>query len=218
MSAPGRSPTVTRRTLVFDLGGVVVHWQPLQLMRDLLPEQAHDEASAKGVAAAVFQGLTPGGDWAEFDRGRVEPAALASRIAERTGYPVQNLHALIAAIPAHITPMPASVALLERARAAGHRLTLLSNMPRPFAAHLELQHTCLAWFEAAVFSGRVGLMKPERAMFEHAHDALALNLEHALFIDDHVANIDAARACGWQALHFENAAQCEAALCRSGWL
>jgi FMN phosphatase YigB (HAD superfamily) len=55
-------------------------------------------------------------------------------------------------------------------------------------------------------------------MFDHARDALALDLGHALFIDDSAGNIDAARAFGWQALRFENAAQCEADLRRTGWL
>ena len=209
---------MTRRTLVFDIGGVVVRWLPLQLMQQVLPQLAHNECSAQAVAAAIFQGLTPGGDWAEFDRGRIEPDALAERIAARTGVAVQGIQALIAAIPGHIQPIPASVALLERARSAGHRLTLLSNMPRPYADHLEAEHGCFSWFEAGVFSGRVGLMKPERAMFDHAREALALDLEQALFIDDHPANIDAARALGWQALLFENAMQCEAALRRDGWL
>ena len=209
---------MTRRTLVFDIGGVVVHWQPLQLMQQVLPQQAHDESSARAVAAAVFQGLAPGSDWAEFDRGHIGPAALAQRIAERTGYAVSSLLALIAAIPGHIQPMPTSVALLERVRAAGHRLTLLSNMPRPYADHLEATQPCFGWFEARVFSGRVGLMKPERAMFVHAQAALALDLDQALFIDDHPANIEAARSFGWQALRFESAAQCEAALRRNGWL
>jgi len=209
---------MTRRTLVFDIGGVVVRWLPLQLMQQVLPQLAHNESSAQAVAAAIFQGLTPGGDWAEFDRGRIEPDALAERIAARTGVAVQGIQALIAAIPGHIQPIPASVALLERARSAGHRLTLLSNMPRPYADHLEAEHGCFSWFEAGVFSGRVGLMKPERAMFDHAREALALDLEQALFIDDHPANIDAARALGWQALLFENAMQCEAALRRDGWL
>jgi len=209
---------VTRRTLVFDIGGVVVHWQPLLLMQQLLPDQAHDETGARAVAANVFQSFTPGGDWSQFDLGRIEPGALALRIAARTGYPLQGLQALIAAIPGHLQPMPASVALLERVRAAGHRLALLSNMPRPYADHLEAEHDCFSWFEAGVFSGRVGLMKPEPAMFEHASDALALDLDHALFIDDHLGNIEAARACGWQALHFTDAAQCEAELLRAGWL
>ncbi len=209
---------MNRRTLVFDIGGVVVQWQPLPLVRKLLPALAHDEASAGAVAAGVFQSHTPDADWAQFDRGQVEPDALAERIAARTGYPVQALSTLIAAIPQHLQPMPASVALLERVRAAGHRLTLLSNMPAAYADHLEARHACFGWFEAGVFSGRVGLMKPERAMFEHAREALALDLEQTLFIDDHAANIEAARTQGWQALRFESAAQCEAELRRDGWL
>lgn len=209
---------MTQRTIVFDVGGVVVHWQPLELMRQALPTQAHDEASAKAVAAAVFQTFAPDADWTEFDRGRIEGGALAERIAARTGYPLQGLRTLIAAIPAHIQPMLDSVALLERVRSAGHRLALLSNMPIAYADHLEAQHACFAWFEARVFSGRVGLIKPERAMFDHAREALALDLGNALFIDDHAGNIEAARRFGWQALRFESAAQCEAALRRDGWL
>jgi len=207
-----------RRTLVFDIGGVVVNWQPRALVRQVLPDQAPDDTGAAAVVATVFQTFAPDADWALFDLGRIEPEALAQRIAARTGYPLQGLRALIAAIPAHLQPMPASVALLQAVRSAGQRLALLSNMPRPYADHLEAEHDCFAWFEARVFSARVGLMKPEPAMFEHAREALALDLDHALFIDDHPGNITAARACGWQALHFESAAQCEAALRRDGWL
>lgn len=209
---------MSRRTVVFDIGGVVVRWQPLELMQQVLPHLARDRRSAEVVAAALFQGLTPNGDWSEFDRGRIEPDALAERISARTGYAAQDVLAVMAAIPGHILPMPASVVLLEHVRAAGHRLTLLSNMPLPYAAHLEANHACFGWFEAGVFSGRVGLMKPERAMFDHARDTLALDLEHTLFIDDHPVNVEAARGLGWRALLFENAAQCEADLRRDGWL
>jgi len=209
---------MTRRALVFDAGGVIIRWQPRQLVRRALPAFARDEATAGAVAAAIFDTTDRDADWAQFDLGRVEPDALAARIAARTGYPVQQLRALIADIPEHLEPMPASVALLGRVRAAGHRLALLSNMPRPHAAHLEDRHAFFGWFEARVFSGRVGLMKPERAMFDHARQLLALDLEHALFIDDLPANIEAARKLGWQALLFENAVQCEAALRDGGWL
>lgn len=209
---------MTRRTIVFDVGGVLVRWQPLELMRQVLPQQAHDDASAKAVVAAVFETFAPQGDWSLFDRGQIEADALAERIATRTGYPLSGLRALIEAIPEHIQPMPASVRLLERVRAAGHRLALLSNMPIAYADHLEAAHACFAWFEARVFSGRVGLIKPERAMFDHARDTLELELAHALFIDDHGGNVEAARRFGWRALHFDGAAQCEAALRRDGWL
>lgn len=204
---------MTRRTVVFDVGGVIVRWQPLELMREHLPMAAPEVAFAQ-----VFQGWAPGADWGEFDLGRVEAGALAVRIAARTGYPAEALAALIAAVPQHLQPMPESVALIERVRAAGHRLALLSNMPRPFADHLETTHDCFGWFEHRAWSGRLGLMKPERPIFDHLRDALALDLAHAIFIDDHLANVEAARTLGWQALQFRDAAQCETELTVLGWL
>jgi putative hydrolase of the HAD superfamily len=205
---------MTRRTVVFDVGGVIVRWQPLELMRAHLPMVAPDEAFSQ-----VFQHWAEGADWGDFDLGRVEPDALAERIAARTGYPRAAVAALIAAVPGHLQPMPESVALIERARAAGHRLGLLSNMPRPYADHLEAAHACFGWFEHRAWSGRLGLAKPERAIFDHLRAALDIDdASDAIFIDDHAGNIDAARSLGWRAIRFESATQCEAALRAEGWL
>jgi len=209
---------VTRRTVVFDVGGVIVRWQPLQLMREHLPTVAHDDESARHAMTQVFQGWEPGADWLDFDLGRVEPSALADRIASRTGYPPAAVASLIAAIPEHMQPMAPSLALIERVRVAGHRLALLSNMPQLYATHLEAAHDCFGWFEHRAWSGRLGMMKPEPPIFDHLRDALALDLARAIFIDDHLANIEAARALGWQALQFRDAAQCEAELTALGWL
>ena len=209
---------MTRRALVFDVGGVLVQWRPLELMRAHFGALAADEAGAKAVMAQVFQTLSPEADWGAFDRGHIEPDALADRIAVRTGYPLASVQALIGAIPQHLQPMSDSVALLERVRAAGHSLGLLSNMPKSYAAHLERSHACFAWFEHRSWSGRLGVMKPQREIFDHTRDAMGLDVSQALFIDDHLGNIHAARALGWQALHFNSAEQCAADLAAQGWL
>jgi putative hydrolase of the HAD superfamily len=209
---------MTRRTVVLDVGGVLVQWKPLELMRAHFGDLAADDAGARAVMAQVFQTFAPEADWGAFDRGHVEPGALAERIAARTGYPRAQVEALIDAIPGHLQPMPESVALLERVRAAGHRLALLSNMPRPYAAHLERAHECFGWFEHRTWSGRLGVMKPQREIFDHVREAAQLDLAHAVFIDDHQGNIEAARNYGWRAIHFESAAACAAALEREGFL
>jgi putative hydrolase of the HAD superfamily len=64
------------------------------------------------------------------------------------------------------------VALIERMRAAGHRLGLLSNMAAAYAEHLEAQHAVFAAFEHRAWSGRLGLAKPARAIFDHVRGAL----------------------------------------------
>jgi putative hydrolase of the HAD superfamily len=195
---------VTRKAVVFDVGGVIVQWQPLQLMREHLPTVSPEEAHAQ-----VFQSWAPGADWLEFDRGTVEPDALADRIARRTGYPRANIDLLVAAIGAHLEPMPETVALIARVRAAGHALGLLSNMPRPYADHLEAAHDCFGWFDHRAWSGRLGLVKPDRAFFDHVLEQLAVAPAQAVFIDDSIGHVEAARGYGWSAVHFQNAAQAE---------
>jgi putative hydrolase of the HAD superfamily len=206
--------TPVHKTVVFDVGGVVVRWQPLELMRAHLPQVDAEEAFVN-----VFERWAIGSDWREFDLGRIEPEALAERIAHRTGYASDAIAALIAAVPAHLQPMAESVALLERVRATGHRLALLSNMPSPYAAHLEAAHACFGWFEQRAWSGRLGLAKPERGIFEHLQAALSIDdASELLFIDDHRGNVDAARALGWNALHFRDSVQLEGEMRALGWL
>jgi putative hydrolase of the HAD superfamily len=195
---------MSRKAVVFDVGGVIVRWQPVQLMREHLPM-----ADAVEAHAQIFQSWAPGADWLEFDRGTVEPDELALRIARRTGYPRAAIESLIGAIGAHLQPMPDSVALIARVRAAGHSLGLLSNMPQPYADHLEDAHECFGWFDHRAWSGRLGLVKPDRAFFDHVLAQLAAEPSQAVFIDDHIGHVEAARRYGWSGVHFQNAAQAE---------
>jgi FMN phosphatase YigB (HAD superfamily) len=123
--------------LVFDFGGVVFNWQPLVLLPQVLPERAPDEAAAKKLATALFQGFAPDGDWALFDKGQIEPAALAQRIAARTGLQPAEVQAVIDAIPPHLAPHAPTVALMAELREQGHSLYYLSNMPASYADELE---------------------------------------------------------------------------------
>jgi putative hydrolase of the HAD superfamily len=198
--------------LVFDLGGVVLRWQPDEFLGRLLPARAPDRAAARALGAAFFQGF--GGEWREFDRGAVEPGPLAARIAARIGLEVGEARTVIEAIPDELQPIPATVALIERLQAAGHRLFFLSNMPAPYARHLEVTHAVLARFEGGVFSSRVGLLKPDAAMFAHAATHFGMAPQALVLIDDIEANVAAARRAGWGGVLFEDAVRCEAALHR----
>lgn len=206
--------------LVFDFGGVVFHWQPHEIVCGVLPELAPTRAAADRLVADIFQGFD--GDWSEFDRGVLAPAELADRIAGRTALSAAQARSVIDAVPAALTPIEATVDLLERLhpkqQARGRALYFLSNMPEPYAQHLELAHGFLSLFERGVFSARVRLIKPEPAIFEHAASFLGIEPVQSLLIDDLPRNVAAARAAGWQALLFESPAQCERDLRARGLL
>jgi putative hydrolase of the HAD superfamily len=208
-----------RRAVVFDFGAVLFRWRPYELLQQVAPGQAPDEAAARTLAAQIFQSFTPDSDWARFDLGLVEEARLAKRIASRTGLTQEVARRVIDAVPGHLTAQPDSVALFQALKAAGHRMLFLSNMPRPYADHLEQLNPFIGDFDDGIFSGRVGLIKPWPAIFELAQHRFGLEAAHdTLFIDDHAGNIDAGQRHGWQGLLFSSADEAELSLRRSGWL
>jgi putative hydrolase of the HAD superfamily len=196
--------------LIFDFGAVLFRWEPVALMQAVLPQRAPDGASARSLAERVFKGYT--GAWGRFDAGMIERAALVPLLSAQAGLDEAEVEALIDAIPLHLTPLPATVALLDELAQAGHRLFYLSNMPKAFADHLERHQPVLKRFEDGVFSGRVYLAKPDRAIFELALRQFGVEAGDCVFLDDHPANVDAARALGLGAVLFTDAAQARPAL------
>jgi putative hydrolase of the HAD superfamily len=201
---------------VFDFGGVLFRWRPVELLQVHLPQHATDENSARHWVSQFFQGYE--GDWGEFDRGSVEPEALILRIAQRTGLDPGEVRAVVEAVPEALQPVPQTVELLREVLAGGHSAYFLSNMPAPYARHLEATHDFLRLFSAGVFSGRVGLAKPDPAIFELAAARFGAAAEELVFLDDHGPNVEAALRLGWRALQFSDAAQAGEDLRQRGWM
>ena len=201
-------------TPVFDFGGVLFHWHPPTLLQRELPQRVTDAASAAHWVQQVFQGY--GGDWGEFDRGTVAVHELVPRIARRTGLAAHEVQAIVDSVPHALQPIPETVELLRRLRDAGAPLVYLSNMPAPYAEHLEATHEVVQWFRDGVFSARVQAVKPEPAIYAIAAARFGVPPAELLFFDDHLPNVQAAQAAGWQAVHFTGAASAEAALRERG--
>lgn len=201
---------------LFDFGGVVFQWRPRVLMQATLPQHTQDDASTQRLLAAFFQNY--GGAWGAFDRGGLSMEALVPALATQTGLTEAEVQAVVDAIPDHLQPLADTVAWLHELKASGHRLFYLSNMPRPFADELERRHDFLKLFEGGVFSGRLGLSKPDAAIFHHVLNQFGLTAERTVFLDDYTTNIDAARSLGFQAVQFDHRAQAQAELVRAGLL
>jgi putative hydrolase of the HAD superfamily len=196
--------------LVFDFGGVLFHWQPPRLLQRELPHVATDHASAQALATQFFQGY--GGDWADFDRGTVSVPELVDRIARRTGLAAADVQRVVDGVPRELQPRSDTVAWLERLHGQGRELHYLSNMPLPYADHLDATHDFLRSFRSGVYSARVRQIKPDAAIYALAAERFGARPDELVFMDDHLPNVEAARAQGWHALHFRDAAQAEAEL------
>ena len=142
------------------------------------------------------------------DRGRGRAAAVAE-IAARWPQHVAVMDGYFDRF--HLTireKIDESWAVLRDLRAAGHRVWALTNWgketwPEALRLHPELDTV----FEGIVVSGHEGVAKPERAIFDLlcARAGVSPGREACFFIDDSAANVEGARAAGWQAHRFENA-------------
>lgn len=193
------SDALTARAVVFDFAGVVFHWDPPAMLMRELPHLASDAAAAREWLARIYEGF--GGTWARFDRGTIEADELVAHIAARAGIAHADAHTAVHCIPRELRPHPAAVAVIETLHAAGVPIFFLSNMPAPYAARLEAEHPVVGRFRDGIFSARVNLIKPERAIYELAAERFGFAPAELLFLDDHAANVHAARDAGWQALH-----------------
>jgi len=204
------------KTLVFDFGGVLFNWHPPTLLRRLVPHLAHDEASAAHWVREIFEGYD--GDWQRFDRGLLDVPEIVDSIAQRTGLERADVQRVVDGVPGELQPIAPSVALLRRLHADGRRLLFLSNMPALYADHLEREYDFVGCFADGVFSARVQEVKPHPAIFHLAAERFGHAPGEMVFLDDYLPNVETARALGWNALQFSDAARAEADLRARGWL
>jgi HAD superfamily hydrolase (TIGR01509 family) len=192
------------RNVIFDVGGVLVDWNPQRILEGFYA----DPGTRKLLADALF--LHP--DWRALDRGELSEADLVVSVSERAGRPVAELEALLDAIRASLLPKPATIALLRSLHRQRVPLYCLSNMPVSIYAYLRVRHDFWDLFRGIVISGEVGMLKPEPEIYEYLLARFALQAEDTIFIDDMPQNIEGARASGLRGLRFDDANRTERAL------
>jgi putative hydrolase of the HAD superfamily len=201
--------------VVFDLGAVVFTWEPAVLVRTHLPEHAPTPEAASALSRSMFHHE----DWQAFDQGTRALDVTLQRMAQRLSLPLDQLDVMLGNLGERLMPIPTTVALLESLRVqreAGSdlRLYFLSNMPAPYARVLEKLHAFMGWFDGGVFSADVKFIKPDREIYELLAVRHGLAPEQTVFIDDSAANVEAARAFGWHAIHCTHPASLPAQLAR----
>jgi putative hydrolase of the HAD superfamily len=187
--------------LVFDLGGVVVRWDPDAIIAGVFADPQ--------VRTTVRAGVFGHADWLELDRGTLARQDAITRAALRTGLPKSEIEKLLLQVPPSLVAFPDTVDLLYRLKAKGHLLYCLSNMHFASIEHLEQAYEFWEVFSGAVISCRLQLCKPEAGIYTHLLQTYGLEAAETLFIDDVKANLAAAARLGIRTLKFENAGQCE---------
>ena len=101
---------------------------------------------------------------------------------------------------------PEPIAWLRRARAAGLKTALLSNMHHDMAVYGRQFFSWLGELDAVVLSCDLHIIKPSSGIYTHCLEELGLEPSEACFIDDREANVAGAQAVGLTAVRYEGLA------------
>jgi len=198
-------------TVVFDLGGVLVDWDPRYLLREVMPgREAEMETLLRDVLNHAWNLERDRGDsWTEaMDELKAQHpqwADVFDLYTERWPETLAGSH-------------EATVAILHELKDRGVLLYALSNWSAEMFPHAEAKYDWLRLFDGVVVSGRVKMVKPDREIFDYLIETFGLRAEDLLFVDDHEPNVIAAREYGIAAHHFQDAAGLRAELVAAGLL
>jgi 2-haloacid dehalogenase len=193
------------KTIIFDLGAVLIDWNPRYLFNKIFKTESETEHFLQHIC-------TP--DWnEEQDAGRTLVEATELLVQEHPGYEAQirayygRWKEMLGGI------IPESVEILQQLKESRrYKLYALTNWSSETFPIALVSYPFLQWFDGIVVSGHERMRKPHAPFYNLLLNRYDVDPANALFIDDNLRNVTAAEACGIESIHFTSPAQLKQAL------
>ncbi|MBX2874184.1 MAG: HAD family phosphatase [Saprospiraceae bacterium] len=185
------------KTIVFDLGGVLIDWDPAYLYRKMFDDPKEMEYFLTEVCTPSWNAEQDAGrSWEEainlllpdFPKYETEIRAFFGRWTEMLGGPIDGTVDILSAIK-------------EGGRYRLYALTNWSAETFPYAIE---RYDFLQWFEGILVSGAENLKKPDQRIYSLLLDRYNIEGQSALFLDDSAANVQGSIEAGMPAIQFHN--------------
>jgi 2-haloacid dehalogenase len=183
-------------TVVFDLGNVLVRWDPRLALAGRLPARDAEAFLVDFEFMAFNHQQDAGRSWADA---RDELAASAPEHLPALDLYLEHFADAIAG------PVPGSEQLVRELRDVGLRLLGLTNWSAE-TFHLAVPAApVIGLLEDVLVSGEVGVAKPDPRIFALLTQRYGLRPDRTVFADDSAANVAAGSAAGYDAVLFTTA-------------
>ena len=198
------------RAVLFDVGNVMVRWDPRTLYSKIFPDPAERDRFLAEVCTLAWH--------AEHDRGVPMARNRGPLIARHPRYEQAILDWDARFDEMLIGVIPETIAAMDALHARGvplYGLTNWSHETFPFARE---RFDFLTLFDGIVVSGEEGMIKPDPKLYRTLLERYDIDPSRAVFIDDNRANVEAADALGIHGIHFHTPEQLRADLVALGFL
>jgi 2-haloacid dehalogenase len=183
-----------KKTIIFDLGGVLVDWNPRYLYRKIFKDQGEMEFFLSQICSP---------DWnAQMDRGYPFKTAIGELTDQHPEYALHIQAFFWRWEEMILGSFPETVKILEEIKAAGYPLAGLSNWSGETLPRVAHRFEFLAWLDPLVVSGEVEMVKPDPEIFQYLLKTIQRDPEECIFIDDSEINIQTAEELGFECIHY----------------
>jgi len=185
-----------KKTIIFDLGGVLIDWNPQHLFRKIFPDQEEMDFFLRAVCSLEWN--------AQIDRGYPFKMAIAELTAEHPEY-TDQINAYFDRWDEMILgSFPETVKILKEIKDAGYPLVGLSNWSGETLPRVAHKFEFLNWFDPLVLSGEVEMVKPDPDIYHYLLKEINREPGECVFIDDSEVNIQTAEKLGFEGIHFSS--------------
>lgn len=191
---------MTIKNIVFDVGNVLVRWDPLSITHHVFGQSDNTPQ----LMQAIFKNQT----WLDLNLGIIDERGAIERYHQDLNIDIARLEYLLQVVKESLSPITESVALLEHLHQKQFNLYALTDNTHAIMAYLKARYHYWPLFKGIVVSAEVGHLKPSPQIYHYLLDNYQLKASETVFIDDVKQNVEGAKAVGIQAIQFTNTEQC----------
>lgn len=182
-------------TIVFDMGQVLIHWQPLALIAHMDLTEKQKEL----LLTELFQSV----EWVQSDHGTIALEQIVTQVCRRLP---EDLHPAVEELVLGwwrrpLVPMEGMAELIRELKEKGYNIYLLSNASVDLRKYFH-RIPGSEYFDGLMVSAEERLLKPQHEIYHTLHSRFRLEPGRCLFIDDSPANIEGALCTGMEGIIF----------------
>lgn len=183
-----------KKTIVFDIGGVLIDWNPRYLYQQIFSDSAEMDYFLREVCSPEWNAQT------DVDKSFLDAI---DELVPRFPHYEEQIRVYFPRWEEMIKgEFSGTVKILRELKDAGYPVAALSNWSSETFPRIKGQYEFLSWFEPLVISGYIGYKKPDPEPFQILLNEMNLGAGECVFIDDMEENIQEAQRQGFEVIHF----------------
>lgn len=188
---------MTVHNIVFDIGNVLVRWEPLKVIQRVFPNVD---------AQALFQAMRP--IWLDLNLGKLTEEEAVQQYENLLNFPKEKFQQLMLGFKESQIPIEGSLELLKELKQLGYSLFSITDNIHEIMVYHRQHSTFPEYFKDIIVSADLGVLKPDPKIYQNLLDKHQLKAEECVFFDDLLTNVEGAKAVGMHAFLFTDTATC----------